>query len=70
MAAISRVDSVRGLNSLCQNWNKDSVVFPEPFRGVFGENVFKFKEDIIDAIRDAQIKKADEVKSPCKILER
>ena len=68
VAAISKVDLSRNLNSLCQNRNKESVVFPDPFRGVYGENVFKFKEDIVSAIRDSQVKKADEVKTLVKYL--
>ena len=68
VAILSKIDEERGLNSLCQNRNKDSVVFPEPFRGIYGENVFKFKENIITAIRDSQVKKADEVKTLVKYL--
>ena len=32
------------------------------FKGNYGENVFKFKEEIVSAIRDSQVKKADEVR--------
>ena len=55
---ISAEDEKRGLNSLCENKNKHTVVFPEPFKGNFGENVYKFKEEIVAAIRDSQVKKA------------
>ena len=50
-------DKDRGLNSLCENKHKSSVVFPEPFKGVMGENVFKFKKEIVAAIKDTQVKK-------------
>ena len=59
---IEQEDAVRGLISLCENKNRASVVFPEPFKGNYGENVFKFKEEIVSAIRDSQVKKADEVR--------
>ena len=62
------MDVSRGLNSLCENKNKLAVVFPEPFKGNYGENVFKFKDDIVNAIRDSQVKKADEVKTLLKYL--
>ena len=32
------------------------------------ENIFKFKEDIVAAIKDSQVKKADEVKTLLKYL--
>ena len=68
LAAISNEDQKRGLNSLCENKNRDSVVFPEPFKGNFGDNVFKFREDITAAIKDSQVKKADQVKTLLKYL--
>ena len=53
LAAIAREDESRGLSSLCENKNK---------------NVFKFKEEICAAIKDSQIKKADEVRVFLKYL--
>ena len=61
-------DKDRGLNSLCENKHKSSVVFPEPFKGVMGENVFKFKKEIVAAIKDTQVKKADQVRTLIKYL--
>ena len=61
-------DKDRGLNSLCENKHKSSVVFPEPFRGVMGENIFKFKKEITAAIKDTQVKKADQVRTLLKYL--
>ena len=66
--AISQVDSARELNSLCESKNKATVVFPEPFKGIYGDNVFKFKEEMIAAIRDSQVKKADQVRTLMKYL--
>ena len=66
--AIKEEDSKRGLNSLCENKNRDTVVYPEPFKGNFGDNVYKFRDDIKAAIRDSQVKKADQVKTLLKYL--
>ena len=52
VSSLIEEDSNRGLNSLCENKHKSSVVFPEPFKGAFGENIFKFKKEIIAAIKD------------------
>ena len=68
VSELTTEDKDRGLNSLCENKNKSSVVFPEPFRGVMGENVFKFKKEIISAIKDTQVKKADQVRTLLKYL--
>ena len=68
LATIAKEDECRGLSSLCENKNKSSIVFPEPFKGYYGENVFKFKEEITAAIRDSQTKKADEVRTLLKYL--
>ena len=66
--AIVDEDEKRGLSSLCENKHKGAVVFPEPFKGNYGENVFKFKEEITAAIRDSQVKKADQVRTLLKYL--
>ena len=66
--ALTAEDEKRGLNSLCEYKNRDTVVFPEPFKGVFGENVYKFRDEVKAAIRDSQIKKADQVKTLIKYL--
>ena len=68
VAAIANEDNKRGLSSLCDNKHKASVVFPEPFKGHYGENVFKFREEITAAIRDSQVKKADQVRTLLKYL--
>ena len=68
LVEIAKEDESRGLSSLCENKNKASIVFPEPFKGLYGENVFKFKEEITAAIRDSQTKKADEVRTLLKYL--
>ena len=68
IAAISHIDTTKGLNSLCENKHKETVVYPEPFKGNFGDNVYKFKEEITAAIRDSQVKKSDEVRTLLKYL--
>ena len=66
--ALSLEDRTRGLNSLCENKNRGTVVYPDPFYGRFGENVFKFRDEIKTAIRDSQVKCADQVKTLVKYL--
>ena len=66
--ALTKEDDDRGLNSLCENKNKSAVVFPEPFKGDLGENIFKFKREIVSAIKDTQVKKADQVRTLLKYL--
>ena len=68
IAAICYVDAAKGLNSLCDNKHKATVVYPDPFKGHFGENVYKFKDEIVAAITDSQVKKADQVKTLIKYL--
>ena len=65
---LTEEDSDRGLNSLCENKHKSSVIFPEPFKGVLGENIFKFEKEIIAAIKNTQVKKADQVRTLLKYL--
>ena len=65
---LTEEDESRGLNSLCENKHKSSVVFPEPFKGVLGENVFKFEKEIIAAIKNTQVKRADQVRTLVKYL--
>ena len=67
-SALTDEDNERGLKSLCENKNKSSVVFPEPFKGIMGENIFKFKREIMSAIKDTQVKKADQVRTLVKYL--
>ena len=68
IAAIAAIDKEKGLNSLCENKNRASIVFPEPFKGNYGENIYKFKEEIVAAIKDSQVKKSDEVRTLLKYL--
>ena len=49
-------DETRGLSCRSENRSKDTVVFPSPFKGDLGENVYKFIEEIKSAIIDSQIK--------------
>ena len=54
-------DKSRGLYSLSKGRGKDTVVFPEPFSGKDGENVFLFKRKFEQAIFDSQIREIDKV---------
>ena len=48
-----------GLSCRAENKSKDTVVFPSQFKGDLGKNVFKFVDEIKNAIIDSQIKKSD-----------
>ena len=61
-------DESRGLSCRAENKSKDTVVFPSVFKGELGENVFKFVEEIKNAIIDSQVKKSDQVKTLLKYL--
>ena len=61
-------DEVRGLHSLDKSGGKDSVVYPEPFTGKEGENVFLFKRKFEQAISDAHVKEVDKVEVLMKYL--
>ena len=61
-------DEDRGLSCRAENRSKDTVVFPLPFKGELGENVYKFIDDIKNAIIDSQIKKSDQVRTLIKYL--
>ena len=61
-------DEERGLSCRAENKSKDTVVFPSQFKGDLGKNVFKFVDEIKNAIIDSQIKKSDQVKTLLKYL--
>ena len=61
-------DDDRGLSCRAENKSKDTVVFPSVFKGDLGDNVFKFVEEIKNAIIDSQVKKSDQVKTLLKYL--
>ena len=55
-------DKKRGLfSNIKKSIPKDDIVFPEAFRGIPGENVFRFKEKFMRAIFDSQVREKDKV---------
>merc|ERR1712105_191263 len=60
--ALKDRDREKGYCSLTISKPKVGVVFPEPFDGSWGSNVYKFCEEIEDAIRSAKVKRSNEVK--------
>ena len=61
-------DKERGLYSLAPSKVKETVVYPTPFEGKVGENVYKFVENIRDAIEADQVRTTDQVKTLRKYL--
>ena len=61
-------DKERGLYSLAPSKVKETVVYPSPFEGKVGENVYKFVENIRDAIEADQVRTTDQVKTLRKYL--
>ena len=68
MADLVKADRDLGLFALSDNKFKSSIQYPEPFHGLWGENVFKFVKEITDAIKSDQIRKADKVRILMKYL--
>ena len=59
---MKRIDKEKGYHSLTHTKPKEGVVYPKPFAGEFGENVFRWIKDMKEAIDSAQIKEDDKVK--------
>ena len=57
---LKKVDSERGLFSLSKTI-KEVAVYPPPFSGKKGEDVYKFKEKFVEAITANQIREKDKV---------
>ena len=56
-------DKERGLFTLAPSKVKETVVYPSTFEGKIGDNVYKFVEDMRDAIEADQIRTSDQVKT-------
>ena len=61
-------DKERGLYTLAPAKTKEKVVYPEPYSGDTGVNVFKFVTDLKDAIAADQVRKSDQIKTLRKFL--
>ena len=62
------LDAALGLHTLVPSKVKDKVVYPEPFKGEPGEDVYKFVRDFKEAILADQVRTSDEVKTLVKHL--
>ena len=62
------LDSELGLHTLAPSKVKDKVVYPEPFKGEPGEDVYKFVHEFKEAILADQVRTSDEVKTLVKHL--
>ena len=59
---MSKKSSKRGLYSnVKKTISARDVVYPEAFTGAVGEDFYKFKEDIEQAMKDAHIKEKDKL---------
>ena len=56
------VDKEKALHTLAPSKVKENIVYPKPFSGKSGENVFKFVKDFQDAIAADQVREVDKVK--------
>ena len=61
-------DAALGLHTLSPNKVKENVVYPKPFNGHDGEDVYKFMREIKEAIAADHVRTNDEVKTLRKYL--
>ena len=63
-------DKERGLYTLAPAKTKEKVVYPEPYSGDTGVNVFNLVNDAKDAIAADQVRRSDQIKTQRKFLKR
>ena len=74
LAINSKVDSLYvederwGLYSRLENKAKDTFVYPDPFHGILGDNVYKFVKELKEAVIESQVKRSDQGKTLQKYL--
>jgi len=56
-------DEKQGLYSRSERKSKDTVVYPDIFHGVLGDNVYRFMKQFKDAVVESQVKRSDQVKT-------
>ena len=52
-----------GLYSRSENKAKDTVVYPDAFQGILGDNVYKFVKEFKAAVVESQVMRSDQVKT-------
>ena len=62
------IDKAKGFNSFVSGKARDATVFPLPYEGVFGTNVYKWCEDMTQALDGAQLREEDKVKKVLQFL--
>ena len=65
---LNLIDSKLGLHTLAPSKVKENVVYPEPFKGAPGEDVYKFVKEFKEAIAADHVRTNDEVKTLLKYL--
>ena len=62
------IDKEKSLHTLAPSKVKENIVYPKPFSGETGENIFKFVKDFKDAIDADQVREVDKVKKLIALL--
>ena len=65
---LKRLDAELGLYTLAPSKVKENIVYPKPFKGAPGEDVYKFVREFKEAIAADQVRTKDEVKTLIKYL--
>ena len=65
---LSLLDAELGLHTLAPSKVKENVVYPNPFQGAPGEDVYNFVKEFEEAIAADQVRTKDEVKTLIKYL--
>ena len=61
-------DERQGLYLRSENKAKDTIVYPDIFHGVLGDNIYKFEKKFKEAVFKSQVMKSDQVKTLQKYL--
>ena len=65
---LTLLDTNLGLHTLAPSKVKENIVYPEPFKGTPGEDVYKFVQEFKEAIAADQVRTSDEVKTLLKYV--
>ena len=62
------LDAELGLYTLAPSKVKENIVYPKPFKGAPGEDVYKFVQEFKEAIAADQVRTKDKVKTLIRYL--
>ena len=63
MEYLALTDKDLGLHTLSPNKVKENIIYPDPFRGGSGDNVYKFVKDFRSAMDADHVRKSDQIKT-------